>query len=338
MELNASELLKKVSDGKSLSFDEAYFLCNEIMEGKLSPVLISAFLVALKVKGETFEEIAGFAKAMREKAVKVDFEGAVDTCGTGGDGKGTFNISTVSALVLASVGVPVAKHGNRAVSSAVGSADILKMAGIKIELSPEEAKRWLSEYKFAFLFAPLYHPAMKNVMPVRRELGIRTIFNLLGPITNPARVKRQVIGVFSPDFAEKIAKALTFLGTEKAVVVWGAGGIDEFSPEGENIVIEVSDGKTQMKKLKPEDVGGERGYVKELVVDKERAVEKFFEVVEGREKGPIENAVCMNSALALWIAGKVKEPKEGYKIAQRTIREGKVARLVEKLREESPKS
>ena len=223
------DLLKKIVDGASLESEEARKLALDIMDGTIPDVVVSAILVALRMKGETVDEITGFAKAMRERAIRISGEYAIDIVGTGGDGFSTLNVSTASAL-LTSIKYPVAKHGNRAVSGKTGSADVLEALGYRIEVEPSEAAKLLKETRFVFLFAPLYHPAMKRVAPIRRALGIRTIFNVLGPLTNPANVKRIVIGVFSKSYAEKVAEAASRLGYEKAVIVYGEPGIDEVSP------------------------------------------------------------------------------------------------------------
>ncbi|MGC8843582.1 MAG: anthranilate phosphoribosyltransferase, partial [bacterium] len=214
------EVLERLLARENLSREKAYEVMNEIMEGRATPSQIGAFLIALRAKGESVEEVSGFAQAMRDKALRLDYPGELlDTCGTGGDGIGTINISTLSALVLAGGGVKVAKHGNRSVSSLCGSADLLEGLGVRIEMTPDVAKRCLEECNFAFLFAPLYHPAMRYAAGPRKEIGVRTVFNMLGPLTNPARVKRQLVGVFSPSLTTLVASVLLSLGVERAMVV-----------------------------------------------------------------------------------------------------------------------
>ena len=226
----------------------------EIMEGETTPVQLSSFLTALRAKGETAEEIAGMASVMRRKAVQVSVEGdLVDTAGTGGDGKGTFNVSTAAALVVAGAGLKVAKHGNRAVTGSCGSADVLESLGVKIDLGPDGVKRCIEEVGFGFMFAPNYHPAMRHAMPVRRELRVRTVFNLLGPLTNPAGAKRQLLGVADPKLCETMSQALGLLGAEHSMVVHGEDGLDELTLGGMTHVWETEGGVTQKYVLWPED-------------------------------------------------------------------------------------
>src|SRR5919109_1991514 len=237
--------LQRLLDGHDLTRDEAREVMGGIMRGEATPAQIGGFLIALRVKGETPDEIAGCAEAMREHvlAVRPRRDDLVDTAGTGGDGAHTINISTAAALVAAAAGAAVAKHGNRAISSACGSADVLEELGFALELAPERIARSIDELGFGFMFAPLHHPAMRNAASVRRELGTRTVFNVLGPLTNPAGARAQVLGVYSPELVRTIASVLARLGAERAFVVHGAGGVDELSPAGPNLVCEVSGGK-----------------------------------------------------------------------------------------------
>ena len=248
MPLEVRAALVRLTGGESLTREETEDLFGQLMDGQMSEVFKAALLIALRMKGETVPEISGAAAAMRRRAIAIPHrtEGLVDTCGTGGDGRGTFNISTAAALVAAAAGVPVAKHGNRSVSSKSGSADVLAALGVKIEIDPETAGRTLDSVGIAFLFAPLLHPAMREVMPVRRELGMRTIFNVLGPLTNPAGARRQVMGVYAESLVEPIGHVLRDLGAEHALVVHG-DGLDEITTTGSTLVSEVRDGRVEAR-------------------------------------------------------------------------------------------
>src|SRR5215216_7601130 len=243
--MTVQEALARLLEGHDLNRDQARAVMGEIMEGKATPAQMGGFLIALRLQGETAAEIAGCAEAMREHvlSVKPKRDDLVDTAGTGGDGAGTFNVSTAAALVAAAAGAGVAKHGNRAVSSASGSADVLEALGFELELPPARIERSIDELGFGFLFAPTHHPAMRHAAPVRRELAARTIFNVLGPLTNPARARAQIVGVYSDELVPTIAGVLASLGAERAFVVHGAGGIDELSPAGPNLVYEVRNGE-----------------------------------------------------------------------------------------------
>src|SRR5947199_4899678 len=252
--------LARLLDGHDLSRDEAREVMGSIMSGEASPAQIAGFLVALRAKGETADEITGSAEAMRDHvlAVQPTRTDLVDTAGTGGDGKHTLNISTAAALVAAAAGAGVAKHGNRAASSQTGSADVLEALGFELDLAPERIAQSIDELGFGFMFAQAHHPAMKHAAPVRRELGTRTVFNVLGPLTNPARARAQVVGVYSPQLVRPIAEALLQLGAHRAFVVHGAGGIDELSPVGPSQVSEVVDGGVRDRIIDPEELGIER--------------------------------------------------------------------------------
>src|SRR5437870_4204984 len=249
--------IQRLLDGHDLTRVEAREAMHEIMGGDATPAQIAGFLVALRVKGETADEIAGCAEAMRDHALPVrpNRQDLVDTAGTGGDGARTLNISTAAALVAAAAGAGVAKHGNRAVSSASGSADVLEALGFRLELPPERIERSIDELGFGFLFAPAHHPAMKHAAPVRRELATRTVFNVLGPLTNPAGARAQVVGVYSPDLVPTIAEVLARLGARRAFVVHGAAGIDELSPAGPNLVCEVVEGTVREREIDPLELG-----------------------------------------------------------------------------------
>jgi anthranilate phosphoribosyltransferase len=327
--------LKKLVDGKSLSFDEAKKCAELIISGSISQTLTSAILIALRMKGETPEEIAGFAYAMRESAIKPEIPPdikPIDTCGTGGDGIGTFNASTCSAIILASLGIPVAKHGNRAVSSQIGSADILEKIGVKIEVKPEDVPEELRTKNFVFLFAPLYHPAMKNVAPVRRELGIRTIFNLLGPLTNPAGVRRQIIGVFSPDYAEKLADATREFEPEKVLIFSGeireGKFIDEISPSGRTLFFYVEGRKKESFSLDVRDIL-KKPVPPEKIQYSNNSADEFLSVLEGKAEEELIDFVALNTGAGLLIYDKAKDLKEGYEKAKEFILSGKAKKFYE---------
>jgi anthranilate phosphoribosyltransferase len=327
-------VLEKLLDKNNLAMEEAYGVMSDIMEGRATPAQIGAFLIALRLKGETVEEVSGFAQAMRDKALRLDYPGnLLDTCGTGGDGMGTINISTLSALVVAGAGVKVAKHGNRSVSSLCGSADLLEGLGVKIDLPPSTAKRCLDECNFSFLFAPLYHPAMRYAAGPRKELGVRTVFNILGPLTNPARVKRQLLGVFSPSLTSFIASVLGKLGVERAMVVSSLDGIDEISISAPTKVSELRNGTIYEYTIEPERLGVRTYLLDELKVkSKEESVEIAQRVLAGEMEGAVMDAVLVNSAAALIVAGMANDFKEGMEIARESIRMGLAMRVLENLR------
>jgi anthranilate phosphoribosyltransferase len=325
--------LTKVIEGHDLSREEAREAMTTIMSGDATPAQIGGFLVALRVKGETADEIAGCAEAMRDHVLPVrpQRDDLVDTAGTGGDGAHTLNISTAAALVAAAVGVGVAKHGNRAVSSACGSADVLEALGFRLELSPERIEQSIDELGFGFLFAPTHHPAMKHAAPVRRELGTRTVFNLLGPLTNPAGARAQVVGVYSPDLVPTIAEVLARLGARRAFVVHGADGVDELSPAGPNLVYEVEDGRVWCEPLDPLDLGIERCDPGELrggsPDENARAVREIF---EGR-RGGARDAVVLNAAGAIAAAGGTRLLREALPLAREAIDSGAAGERLDEL-------
>lgn len=315
------ELLKKIVSGKSLTSEEAHELIKKIMDGEISPSLTAGILVALSMKGETVEEIVGAVRGMREKAVKVHVETPIlmDTCGTGGDNKGTFNFSTVCGFILSAGGVPVAKHGNRAVSSKAGSADVVEALGIPLEVNPEKLKRGIEGVKFGFLFAPLFHTAMKNVAPIRKELGIRTIFNLLGPLSNPASPKFQLIGIFSENFLEIYAEAMLELGIE-GIVVHGSG-YDEFTVTGENHYILVRNGKLTHFKVRPEELGLKRWKEEEIKGgNAQENADKIKNLFKGKEKGAIYEMTILNAGFAFYACGKADTPENGLSMAEEIIK------------------
>ena len=312
--------------GGSLSVDEAAAAMGEIMSGGASPAQIGAFVTALRMKGETVDEIAGMAAAMREKSLRVpvaDGGGVVvDTCGTGGDSSGSFNISTTAALIAAGAGAKVAKHGNRAMSGSTGSADVLEALGVKIALSPESVARCLDETGFGFMFAQGFHPAMRFAAAPRREIGIRTVFNILGPLTNPARATRQVIGVSDPSIAPKMAGALALLGCEKALVVHGADGMDELTITGQSAVYLLEGGETSQFKVSPSDLGLREASAESIRADGPADSARIARSVLEGERGAARDVALMNAAAALWAADAVPDLSAGVDRAARAIDEG----------------
>jgi anthranilate phosphoribosyltransferase len=327
------DALGRLLDGHDLGRDEARAVMGTIMEGEATPAQISAFLVALRLKGETADEIAGCAEAMREHvlAVKPRRDDLVDTAGTGGDGARTFNISTAAALVAAAAGAGVAKHGNRAVSSSSGSADVLEALGFSLELEPERIERSIDELGFGFLFAPTHHPAMRHAAPVRRELAARTVFNVLGPLTNPAGARAQVVGVYAPELVETIAEVLLRLGATRAFVVHGAGGIDELSPAGPNLVCEVADGQVRRRMIDPLELGVPRCPPDELrggePEENAQAVRDIFAGADGGRR----DAVLLNAAGAIAASGHARDLAEGLGLAREALDSGLAATRLEEL-------
>ncbi len=329
-----NEILKKLIKGKDLSDDEAFRVMDRIMAGELSDIEIASYLTALQCKGEVRDEIMGSCRAIRNHCNRVNFKDdyTVDTCGTGGDGQGTFNISTVSAFVVAGAGVPVAKHGNRAVSGSCGSADLMEELGVDINMSPEKAARSLKENNMAFLFAPVMHPAMANVASVRRKLQLRTIFNILGPLNNPAFVKRQVIGVFDKNLSETIVHVLQALGSSHVMAVSGEDGGDEISLSSETNITELKDGKIFSYTLNPEELGFQSCSLSLLRggdVGKNRRI--CLSVLNG-EISSYRDAVLINAGAAIYVSGKAKDIKEGIKAAVQSIDSNKALEVLQKLK------
>ena len=331
-DLDLSTLLRTAIAGEDLPATTVEELFGRLMDGELSEVWKSAFLVALAAKGESVGEIAGAARAMRARAAGVPHtsSGVIDTCGTGGDGRGTFNISTAAALVAAAGGARVAKHGNRAVSSRSGSADVLDALGVRLSGDTETLGRCLEEVGIAFLFAPMLHPAMAQVMPVRRELGVRTLFNVLGPMTNPAGARRQLIGVFAAGLVEKVAHVLRDLGSEHALVVHG-DGLDEITTTGTTAVAEVRDGDVRTFEVHPRDFGIAEAAPEDLLGGgPERNVELMGGVLAGGE-GPLADITCLNAGAALFVAGRADGLAAGVAAAFEVQRSGAAARKLEEL-------
>jgi anthranilate phosphoribosyltransferase len=322
--MTIQEALARLLDGHDLTRAEARDVMNQIMSGEATPAQVGGFLVALRLKGEKADEIAGCAEAMREHVLSVrpQREDLVDTAGTGGDGARTFNISTAAALVAAAAGAGVAKHGNRAVSSASGSADVLEALGLRLDLAPPQIERSIDELGFGFLFAQAHHPAMRHAAPVRRELATRTVFNVLGPLTNPAGARAQVVGVYAPELVETIASVLAALGAQRAFVVHGAGGIDELSPAGPNLVCEVTRGSVLRREIDPLELGVPRCSSADLAggTPEENAV-LVREIFAGA-LGPKREAVLLNAAGAIAAAGRASDLAEGYAVATEAVDSG----------------
>ena len=326
------QAIEKLVSGQSLSMDQATEVMREIMDGEATPAQLGAFLTALRIKGETAEEMAGMATVMREKAVRVQLEGlTVDTAGTGGDGKGTFNISTAAALVGAAAGVKMAKHGNRAASGACGSADVLEAAGVKIDLGPEGVKRCIEEVGIGFMFAPAYHPAMRHAAPVRREIGVRTVFNVLGPLTNPAGSQAQLMGVPDPRWGERMAEVLRILGSEHSMVVHGADGLDELTLSGPTHVWEVKKGTVNSYDLSPSDVGLEPVSLDQLKGGSPEDNARILRSVLSGERGPPRDVVSLNAAAVLLVGGKAPSLKKGVVTACEAIDSGAGLKTLDRL-------
>jgi anthranilate phosphoribosyltransferase len=331
--MTIQEAIAKALENSDLTRTEACEVMNEIMSGRTTDAQIAGFLVALRAKGETPEEIAGCAEAMRSHVVTVKPKRTdlVDVVGTGGDGQCTINISTAAALVAAAAGAGVAKHGNRAASSACGSADVLEALGFNLDLAPERIARSIDELGFGFMFAQAHHPAMKHAGPVRKELATRTIFNILGPLTNPAGARCQLIGVYSKELVRPIAEALVQLGSERAFVVHGAGGLDELSPVGPNDVCEVRNGMVNERTIDPLDLGVPRCELTELRgADPTANAAAIREVFQGSNGGR-RNAILLNAAGAIAAAGLAEDLAEGLEIATRTVASRKAEERLDQL-------
>lgn len=330
------DAIRSAVEGRDLTQAEAVAAMTEIMEGEATPAQVASFITAMRMKGETVEEIAGFVKVMRQKAVRItprskDF---IDTCGTGGDRLETFNISTTAAFVAAGAGVKVAKHGNRAASSQCGSADVLEALGANLSLDAGQIAACIDTVGIGFMFAPMMHPAMKHAVGPRKEIGIRTVFNILGPMTNPAGAKRQVIGVFSPDLTEPMAQVLMSLGTERAMVFHGIDGLDELSTIGPSRVSEISGGEVRTYTMTPESAGLPAARAEDLragvggVLDNVRAM---LSVLDG-EKGPKRDIVLLNAAAALMVAGRCGTLAEGIEAAAKSIDSGAAMSALEQFK------
>ena len=317
------DAIQMLVDGESLSADQASAVMNEIMTGEATPAQVGSFLTALRMKGETVDEIAGMARVMREKSLHVSVDGpVVDTCGTGGDGSGSFNISTTAAFVVAGAGVTVAKHGNRAMSGSTGSADVLESLGVKIALSPESVARCLNEVGFGFMFAQGYHPSMRFVAGPRREIGIRTVFNILGPLTNPAGADRQVIGIADPSMADRMARVLGQLGSRKALVVHGSDGMDEITITGPSTVWQLENGEVTEFEVSPGDLGLSISSADSIQATSAEHSARIVRSVLAGESGPARDVVLLNAAAALVAADRSDSLAAGVELAARSIDSG----------------
>jgi anthranilate phosphoribosyltransferase len=328
------EQLAKLARREPLTEDEAAAVMAVVMDGQATPAQIGALLMGLAVRGETEDEVVGFARTMRAKAVPLRSSGAVDTCGTGGDGSGTFNISTVASLVVAACGVPVAKHGNRAASSSCGSADVLEALGVKIDAPVETVQRLLDEVGWTFLFAPAFHASTRHAVGPRKEMGVRTAFNLLGPLTNPARPKAQVVGVPKPELAPFMARCLMRLGIERAWVVHGSG-LDEISTVGPTTVAAFDGGELKTFTVEPADLGLQCCVGADLKGGDAAMNAGIARDILGGTHGPKRDAVVLNAAAALVVAGRAKDLREGLTQAGAALDNGAAAGLLERVRVES---
>ncbi|MEE0024081.1 anthranilate phosphoribosyltransferase [Methanobrevibacter sp.] len=320
----------KVSKKEDLTYDEAYRTMDEIMSGAASEVQMSSYLTAMAMKGETIDEITASAEAMRNHCIRLlnDVD-ALEIVGTGGDGSNTFNISTTSSIVISAAGVPVAKHGNRSASSKCGAADVLEELGVNIQIEPDKSLQCLKENNICFLFAQNYHIAMRYVASVRRELGIRTIFNILGPLTNPAGATMQVLGVYDKELVEPLAKVLNNLGVKSALSVYGIDGMDEISVSDKTCVCEIKDGEIKSYEIDPSDFGFEKCSIEDLVGgDPKENARITLDILKG-QKGPKRNAVVLNSAAGLYVAGAAESIGDGVKIAEDMIDSGKALQQLE---------
>ncbi len=327
-----NEMVKKLLEKKNLDPPEMAYCMERIMSGEVTEIQIAAFLTALKIKGETVEEIASAAHIMREKAEKVALDGldALDTCGTGGDGTGTFNVSTAVALVAASAGVKVAKHGNRSATSLCGCADVLEELGVNINQTPDQVRSCVENANIGFMFAPLYHKSMRFVANTRKQLGFRTIFNILGPLSNPAGAAYQVLGVFHPNLVEIMAMVLNRLGTKHAMVVHGSGGMDEISMTGPTLVSEIRDGRVENYMIKPEDYGFKPCALGDL---KGGTKEENAAILKGLLKGersPKRDMLLLNAGAALYVAGKASGIGEGINMAAEAIDSGRALNILDR--------
>ncbi len=325
------EAILKVYKNEDLTYGEAYETMDEIMSGEASEVQMSAYLTAMSMKGETIDEITASAEAMRAHCVRLlNDEDVLEIVGTGGDGSNTFNISTTSSIVISAAGVPVAKHGNRSASSKCGAADVLEELGVNINISPEKSLSCLKEINLCFLFAQNYHLSMKYVAGVRKELSIRTIFNILGPLTSPAGASMEVLGVYERELLEPLADVLKNLGVKSAMVVYGMDGMDEISSSDKTAICELKDGETRTYEISPEDFGMDVASKEDLVGGEAEENAKITRAVLNGEKGPRRNAVLLNSAAGLYVAGMVDSLEEGVKLAEDVIDSGKAMEQLEK--------
>lgn len=325
--------IKAVTENRDLTSEEMTAVMRLIMTGEATPAQVGGFLIGLRMKGETVEEVAAAASVMRELSskVEVDKENLVDTCGTGGDASGSFNISTASAFVVAAAGGRVAKHGNRSVSSKSGSADVLEAAGVNLELTPEQVAACVNEIGVGFMFAPLHHSAMKHAIGPRREMAVRTIFNVLGPLTNPAGAPNQVLGVFSKEWVEPLAQVLNKLGSQHVLVVHAEDGLDEISIGSETHVAELKDGEVSTYTIKPEDFGMTQTSLEAVRADDADHSLNIIKSVLANEDGPAKDIVCLNAGAAIYAAGLAASLADGVSRAQEVIASGAAAEKLDQL-------
>ncbi|WP_082235019.1 anthranilate phosphoribosyltransferase [Halobacillus massiliensis] len=330
------EFLNQIVEGNTLNEEAAYQVMNDIMQGNVTTGQLMSLLSVIRHRGETVEEMTGFVRAMRENMTKLSIEddSIVDTCGTGGDGSSTFNISTAVSIILAAMGVKVAKHGNRKVSSKSGSADVLEKLGIPIDTTPEEGAKALSDKGMTFMFAPNYHQAMKHAGPARQELGFRTVFNLLGPMSNPANAKRQLIGIYDTAYAEKMAETLKQLGSKHVLLATGRDGLDEITMTGVTDIVELKDGEIHRFTLTPEDLGLNSGSLKDIQISSTGESAAIIEqVIKGKANESAMTIVTMNAAAGLYIGGKAENLKEGVALVQEAIQNGSVQQYFTSIQE-----
>jgi anthranilate phosphoribosyltransferase len=335
--MNIKDAIKKVIAKEDLNYEDTYEVALAIMNGETTDAQIASLITALRMKGETVDEITGFAKAMRDKVTKIKAPGKhlVDTCGTGGDGSGTFNISTISAIVASGASCYVAKHGNRSVSSKCGSADLLKELGINIENPPEKIEKCIEKAGVGFLFAPLLHPAMKYAIGPRREMGIRTIFNILGPLTNPAGAQRQLLGVYTKELTTSIANVLCNLDSIHCMIVHGEDGLDEITTTGKTFVSELKDGKVNEYLISPEDFGIKKSTPEDIKGGSPEENAKItLDILKGA-KGAKRDITLMNSGAAIYVAGRAESLSDGIQKATKSIDSGEAFKRLEILRETS---
>ncbi len=331
--MDMQSALKAVTEHQNLSADEMATVMRLIMTGEATPAQVGGFLIGLRMKGETVEEVAAAARVMRDLStrVEVDTEHLVDTCGTGGDASGSFNISTASAFVVAAAGARVAKHGNRSVSSKSGSADVLEAAGVNLDVTPEQVAACVNDIGVGFMFAPMHHSAMKHAIGPRREMAVRTIFNVLGPLTNPAGAPNQVLGVFSNDWVEPLVRVLQQLGSKHVLVVHADDGLDEISIGSTTHIAELKDGEITSYDVQPEDFGMQRADLAAIRAEDAADSLRIIRSVLANEEGPAKDIVCLNAGAAIYAAGMADSLAEGVGLARQVIASGDAADKLEQL-------
>ncbi len=333
MSMSIQQALEQVLAKHDLSSEQMESVMNLIMQGEATPAQIAGFIIALRMKGESVDELAAAARVMRNLSSKVDINAQplVDTCGTGGDGQKTFNISTASSIVAASAGVKIAKHGNRSVSSKSGSADVLEALGVKLELSPEQIAKCVEQVGIGFMFAPMHHSCMKHAIGPRKELGVRTLFNLLGPLTNPANAKRQVLGVSDDQWLKPLAQVLASLGAEHALVVHAEDGLDEISTSSVTNICELRDGEITRYQIKPEDFGMPLSKIEEIKVNNvQESADIITSILKGAT-GAASHIVCLNAGAAIYVAGKADSLKAGVALAEQKLSSGAALQVLTQL-------